>query len=72
MNYPIVGARYRHKYHGKEYSVTGLRYIKIKEDWIENGLVLYSTLDTHNEFARLTPDFMEYFERVSEQGELPL
>lgn len=66
METPIPGATYRHKKSGKLYTVEGCLPIKIDGEWIEDGVTIYVSEETRNTYARLTSDFMDSFDFVSE------
>ncbi len=61
---PEPGSKWRHKRNGHPYRVVETIQIKIGDAWIQNGVVIYR--NDRRKFARLTPDFLESFEEVTE------
>ena len=66
MNNPIPGATYRHHRTRNLYTVQGCLPIKLDGQWVQQGATVYVSNETGDAYVRLTPDFLDAFERALE------
>jgi hypothetical protein len=72
MNPPKPGEIYRHKRTEDAYVIQDCVPIKIADQWMPDGTVLYRREGTNDTYVRLTADFTSAFERVDSASSEPV